>query len=248
MNIVVIDDEPKIRNGLVKVLSAHYNEKYSVVSFEAAELAFKYMEDNPVDLLITDIRMPGVSGLDLIKKLRDANKEVVIVIISGYSDFAYAQRAIELGVKRYLTKPTNISDLFLIVEEVEKNLIDKSIEEYSSKIEVSNLIVKKAVDHIAKNYAKKISLKSISEELYVTPNYLCRLFKSQMEVNLSDYITHYRMDKAKTYLMDIRYKISEVAELAGYNDTKYFSSTFKKIYGVSPIEFRNGKFLNKWKG
>lgn len=250
MNIVIIDDEPKIRNGLTKLLLTHYNLRHNIISFGDSGLALNYLEVNPVDLLFTDIRMPGINGLELIKKLRDANKDVMIVIISGYSDFTYAQKAIELGVKRYLTKPTNPSDLFSVVDEIERDLEDKRIKEDSVNIEVSNMIVKKAIENIARNFTKPISLKTISEELYISPNYLCRLFKDKMGTNLSDYIADYRMKKAKKYLLDIKYKVSEVSEMVGYNDTKYFSSTFKKLYGISPIEFRNSnnkEYLEKIK-
>ena len=68
----------------------------------------EYLKGGQADVIITDIKMPRMSGLDLIYKIRAVNAEVDVIIVSGYTNFSYAQRAIELGVTRYLTKPTNL--------------------------------------------------------------------------------------------------------------------------------------------
>ncbi|MFA9465420.1 MAG: response regulator [Velocimicrobium sp.] len=243
MDIVIVDDEPKIRNGLYKLLNA--KENWNVVGvFEEAKIALKFLYENTVDVLITDIKMPEVSGLELIGKIREKNQEVSIIILSGYSNFSFAQKAIELGVTRYITKPTNPKELISILTriEMEKDNVEETIEEKEQ--EVDNLLVKKATEYIEMNYSKKIALKDIASELYISPNYLSELFKRHMGQNLSEYIIEYRMLKALKLLGQLEYKISDVAEVVGFNDAKYFSSTFKKMYGVTPLEYRNGK-MNK---
>jgi YesN/AraC family two-component response regulator len=94
---------------------------------------------------------------------------------------------------------------------------------------------------VERNYKNKIALRSMSEELFITPNYLCELFKKHTGKNLSQYISEYRAHKAKKYLTQLEYKVSEVADLVGFGDAKYFSSTFKKLYGITPLEYRNNK-------
>ena len=79
----------------------------------------------------------------------------------------------------------------------------------------------------------------MSEELHLSPNYLCELFKRHTGKNLMEYVTEYRMMKARSYLNHVEYKVSDVAEMVGYKEAKYFSSTFKKIYGMTPLEYRN---------
>ncbi|MDC7287707.1 response regulator [Blautia schinkii] len=239
MNILIVDDEPKIRNGLEKLLSS--KEGWQVCgAFETASEALEYLEQNPVDVMITDIRMPGQSGLDLIQQLRDANRDIRIIILSGYSEFSYAQKAIQLGVIRYLTKPTSPSELFGVLEEVDKDLVQvQKSEEITMDVEKSNLLIKQAITYIEENFAEKITLRSISDALYISPNYLCRLFKQQTGRNLMEYLAAYRMKMAKQYLKDVHYKISQVAEMVGYHDTRYFSSSFKKYTGMTPMDYRN---------
>jgi YesN/AraC family two-component response regulator len=241
MNIVIVDDEPKIRNGLQKLLTSH--ESWNVTGvFEDAKTALQFLHIHKADIMITDIKMPEISGLELIEDIRKKNNKMSIIILSGYGSFSYAQKAIELGVVRYLTKPTDPKELVAVIEAIEEKLVQELDDEWDSlKSKVSNLIVLNAIQYVERNYKNKIALRSMSEELFITPNYLCELFKKHTGKNLSQYISEYRAHKAKKYLTQLEYKVSEVADLVGFGDAKYFSSTFKKLYGITPLEYRNNK-------
>jgi len=244
MNIIIVDDEPKIRNGLHKFLDAYYKGKHSFAVFGDALSALDYLSTHAAEVIITDISMPELSGLALIEKIREADQEVSVIILSGYSNFAYAQKAIELGVKRYLTKQTNPREVISILSAVEVEHQQKNgIGRDAMDVKESNLIVSKAMDYISANYARKITLDGIAETLYISPNYLCRLFKRHTEKHLKEYVVEYRMMKAKERLKDLQYKVADVAEMVGYTDTKYFSSTFKKVCGLTPLEYRNTQIV-----
>ena len=118
MTIFIVDDEPKIRNGTGKLLSAH--PRWQVQTFADAKSALHRLYEGEADVIITDIQMPDVSGLDMIESVRQVNKTVPILILSGYSRFDYAQRAIESGVRKYLTKPTDPVDLIAALEQIEQ--------------------------------------------------------------------------------------------------------------------------------
>ncbi|MEG2440699.1 MAG: response regulator [Acetivibrio sp.] len=244
MDIIIVDDEPKIRNGLYKLLNGKENWKV-IGAFEEAKTALKFLYENKVDVLVTDIKMPEVNGLEMIGQIREKNREVSIVILSGYSNFAFAQKAIELGVTRYLTKPTNPKELISVLTKIEQEKESIEITTEKEEREVDNLLVKKAREYVERNYSKKIALKEIAADLYISPNYLCELFKRHMGKNLSEYIIEYRMEKAKKFLLQLEYKISDIAEMVGFGDAKYFSSAFKKMYEITPLEYRNGKMNKK---
>jgi len=241
MNIVIVDDEPKIRNGLLKLLDSQ--EGWNVTGvFEEANSALQFLDLHQAEVMITDIKMPEISGLELIKSIREKNDKMSIIILSGYSNFSYAQKAIELGVLRYLTKPTDPKELIAVLQSIEEKLMQQHGSEPDPlKPQVTNLIIAKAIQYIEKNYRNKIMLKSMAEELFITPNYLCELFKKHTGKNLSQYISEYRAHKAKMYLSRLEYKVGDVADLVGFGDAKYFSSTFKKLYGITPLEYRNSK-------
>ena len=237
MDIVIVDDEPKIRNGLSKLLDGRGNWHVTGTYADAMD-ALKNMAFYSPDVIITDITMPEINGLDMIDRMRETDQEAYIIILSGYSDFGFAQRAIELGVTRYLTKPTKRRELLGVLEEIEGKLSEKQ-KGGEEKKEVSNLMVQKAMDYIALNYSEKISLKNIAEELYLSPNYLSELFKRHTDKNISEYITQFRLDKARRYLQQPEYKIADVSDLVGFGDPRYFSSMFKRQYGMTPNEYRN---------
>jgi two-component system response regulator YesN len=252
VKLMIVDDEPKIRNGLLKLLGAREGWQVTGV-FEDALSALTALYDDEADVIVTDIKMPEVSGLELIRQIRERNQDIHIVILSGHSNFAYAQKAIELGVTRYLLKPTNPRELIAVLEGIEKELNQgreaaMDGKQLSREAEagpaadgdgVGNLLVQKAIQYVEVHYGGRITLKDMSEELHLSPNYLCELFKRHTGKNLMEYVTEYRMMKARTYLNHVEYKVSDVAEMVGYKEAKYFSSTFKKIYGMTPLEYRN---------
>lgn len=252
MKLMIVDDEPKIRNGLLKLLGAREGWQVTGV-FEDAHSALSALYEKEADVMVTDIKMPEVSGLELIRQIRERNQDIRIVILSGHSNFAYAQKAIELGVTRYLLKPTNPRELIAVLEGIEKELFPATGDGTSGGTEpegnadpvqedgdgVGNLLVQKAIQYVEVHYGGRITLKDMSEELHLSPNYLCELFKRHTGKNLMEYVTEYRMKKAKTYLGNVEYKVSDVAEMVGYKEAKYFSSTFKKTYGMTPLEYRN---------
>ena len=245
MKLIIVDDEPKIRKGLFKLLDAQ--EGFNVTGvFEDVRSALKALYELEADVIITDIKMPEVSGLELIRQIRERNLKLRIIILSGYSNFSYAQKAIELGVNRYLLKPTDPRELLSVLREVERELLPETPENEGEqglgqevKNEVGNLLVVKAIQYSEVHSGGKVTLKDMAGELHLSPNYLCELFKRHTGKNLMEYVTEYRMQKAKSYLNHVEYKVAEVGEMVGYKEAKYFSSAFKKAYGITPLDYRN---------
>lgn len=92
---------------------------------------------------------------------------------------------------------------------------------------------------ISKNYQNEsLSVKDISEHVYLSTSYVCTIFKNETGKTLNQYLTEYRIDKAKSLLLDPRYKITDISAKVGYSDGNYFGKTFKKMVGFSPSEFR----------
>ena len=237
MKIIIIDDEPKIRKGLGKILNMHPG--WTVLdTFTEGESAIRFLAENHVDVVITDIHMPGMTGLDMIARIKESNKKLSFVILSGYGRFEYAQRAIDLGVKKFLMKPTSPEEVTQALEQIESELTDRAPSTLAQK-PTNNLVIMRAKEYIDLNYRKKFTLTDMANALYISPNYLSDLFKKHTGMKFSDYLLEVRMEKSKEYLMDIHYKVGDISALVGFSDARYFSSTFRKRYGMSLLEFRN---------
>ena len=250
MRIMIVDDEPKIRQGLRALLTGQ--EGMEVVgAYESAISALLAISEKNPDVLITDIRMPECNGLDFIEKIREKDERIKIIILSGYSEFSYAQRAIKYGVYRYLTKPTNPRELLMALRELGFNTrkndgeaVGKNV--FSENFEVGNYLVREAMNYIEVHYAEKIGLKSIADVLHISPNYLSDLFRLHLKDNFSDYLLAFRLKKACLFLELPQYKVSDVSQMVGFKDATYFSTVFKKAYNATPLEYKNtAKKLHK---
>ena len=244
MKIMIVDDEPKIRRGMKTLLEEQ--DGFEVIGiYDNAMSSLSDMAEKQPNVLITDIKMPEYSGLDLIEKIREKDKNLYIIILSGYGSFKYAQRAIRSGVYRYLTKPTNPRELISVLREIELKIegINRTVSksEENESVEVGNLLIRKALDYIELHYAEKIGLKTLSDALYISPNYFSDLFRRHMKVKFSDFLIEYRLKKACILLKKPEYKVSEIAEMVGFRDSTYFSTVIKKTYNLTPLEYKNTK-------
>ena len=244
MKIMIVDDEPKIRRGMKTLLEEQ--DGFEVIGiYDNAMSSLSDLDEKQPNVLITDIKMPEYSGLDLIEKIREKDKNLYIIILSGYGSFKYAQRAIRSGVYRYVTKPTNPRELISVLREIELKIegINRTVSksEENESVEVGNLLIRKALDYIELHYAEKIGLKTLSDALYISPNYFSDLFRRHMKVKFSDFLIEYRLKKACILLKKPEYKVSEIAEMVGFRDSTYFSTVFKKTYNLTPLEYKNTK-------
>jgi YesN/AraC family two-component response regulator len=117
LKVIIVEDEPPIAR-FINMLTEE-DEIFQVISIcESAEAACKVLENEQIHLLITDIRITGMSGIDLIKKIRQTNQKLRIIIISGFKMFEYAKEAIQLGIEDYITKPINPNEFQLVLNRV----------------------------------------------------------------------------------------------------------------------------------
>ena len=115
--VLIVDDEEIVCRGLKEFVKwADHGFDVAGIAYSVDE-ALSILEKNYIDVVFTDITMPGKSGLDLLKALSQTNKDLKTVIFSGYSDFQFAQEALRYGAVDYLTKPVNLKEL--------ENLLDK---------------------------------------------------------------------------------------------------------------------------
>lgn len=425
--ILIVDDEAGIRDGLASLNWQTIGYEIAGVGAHGLE-ALAFMEERPVDVILTDIRMPFMDGLQLLGAVKEQYPFVKVIILSGYDDFEYAKQALKLGAADYLLKPTIIEDLFAIFKELHRTMVNEKQIEYrqatlerkerllsrmlrmnflkellaglvspedieqsaaeaefifsqesdyqvsilsldrlqkgvsgiskkelrliafsldnmltelweargfgyhyvdpetarcyfigrdidsqdemlqvkkqlsacmglwqstftiSIGIAVTNIeqvqfscrsaelalassdegnrlclgtyvdvdsrrgalepvehdppapkgthyIIEEAKKYLRQNYSKNVTLKKVAEHVHVTPNYLSALFKDTGE-NYIQYLTVLRIEQAKTLLKDPKNKIYEVVEMVGYSDPAYFSATFKKYVGKTPLEYR----------
>jgi two-component system response regulator YesN len=101
-----------------------------------------------------------------------------------------------------------------------------------------NKVIYEICSYIEKHYQENLTLQHISNQFFISREYISRKFKQEFKVNFSDYMSRIRIEKSKLLLLNPHLRIAKIAEEVGYPDVKYFSKVFKKIVGVSPNQFR----------
>lgn len=238
--VMIVDDEDIIVTGLVKLMPW---QKYGCeVAATAADgiAAQSLMHEVKPDILFTDIRMPRADGLTMIAAVRSEFPEMQVAILSGFPDFEYAQRAIDLGVVRYLLKPSRMQDLEDALAQMVKNLggtpKPNAIQTAQS---AQNFVIKQAVAYIEAHYAEKLTLPDVAAQVYVSQWHLSKLIAKNTGQSFSDLLNGVRIEQAKKLLADPSLKIWEVSEAVGFSDVTHFSRIFKKLEDCSANEYRN---------
>ena len=395
--LLIADDEPKIRKGLRNSLNWAEIGVEIIGEAEDGEIALDIVRSNHPDIILLDICMPFINGLQLIEKVKQEYDECIMIVVTGHDEFSYAREALRLGVFDYVLKPVSKEQLhnvvlkaideissikkrnkyykwaqnqlsqnykvlkekfmnewlenhfssaeikeqleyykvnftdktgMLLVRPVEKNSVvemndwdnnlllfaiqnvieelvenmqpnivfrdnkdnivavtgipnisewfqlkdklesciekylDKSIRVYQkvsekgmdeipavydalidevSKESSYTPMVIKAKQYIENNYFKEeLSLEDVARDIKVSASYLSRVLKQETGTSFIDYLTQVRVKMAIQLMNDPSMKIYEIAERVGYNSQHYFSTAFKKVLGVSPVEYKKG--------
>jgi two-component system response regulator YesN len=158
MQLLIVDDDQEILNGLKETVNWSQCSIDHVMQADNAEAALAILSADKIDVMITDIKMPGMSGLELAKEVRDRGLDVEIIILSGFADFAYAQLAISYGVVGYVLKPINIEECLHLTNEAVKRK-KKSTE---SVLQENNLLdpndLKTKLSNIIQGYSSVTSI------------------------------------------------------------------------------------------
>lgn len=204
--------------------------------------ALNIIEKTLPDLLITDIRMPHIDGLELIRRTIAIKPDIFIIIVSAYAEFELAREAIRFGAKDYLLKPLNEHELLLLIDLIHKEwqLNNEHLLQGLQYPEsgTNNAIILRAQQYIREHYSKDITLENICDVVNVSKNYFSALYKRETGMNIWDYVTEVRIEYAKRLLLTTNLKNYEISFEIGYENPSYFSKTFKKLTGLKPNEFR----------
>lgn len=227
MNILLIDDEKLELDQLEYLLKPHF-PNYTFYRAGDASEALKIIEQQPIQLALVDIQLPGGNGLDLAKKLKE-NNYTKIIMVTAYQSFDYAQRALRIKVDNYITKPIVESELLEVLKP------------YMHGASYSKIVLQ-SMEQIHNNYANKVTLTDIAYEIHVNHAYLSRKFNEEVGVSFPDYLNNYRVEAAKRILeKDANKTIAQVADKCGFSGQHYFSALFKKRVGMTPSEYKKGQ-------
>ena len=264
IRLLIADDECLEREALTEMVSRRFEHE---VVLETAENGRKAADTAILwgaDLILMDIEMPGMSGLDAARAVLAQRPGCRVIFVTAYSLFQYAHEAVHLGACDYLLKPVDPDELEASIRramrqiETERKLealapvqpepkepAAPAAEPDDAENSQNALVMAHVRRYLEDNYMFDISLDSVGEILHISPAYLSAQFKKYQKMNFLDCLTELRINAAKELLTDPFRSSAEVASMVGYEDASYFARAFKKRTGETPTQYRKHALREK---
>ena len=260
IRLLMADDEKLEREALAELVQRRFERE---VVLEVAENGRKAADTAVLwgaDLILMDIEMPGMSGLDAARAVLAQRPSCRVIFVTAYSLFQYAHEAVHLGACDYLLKPVDPDELEASVRRAMRQIeTERKLEELAaarpqseqteteeeaedapeeSENSQTALVMAHVRRYLEDNYMFDLSLDSVGEILHISPAYLSAQFKKYQKMNFLDCLTELRINAAKELLADPFRSSAEVASMVGYEDASYFARAFKKRTGMTPTQYR----------
>lgn len=267
-NILIVDDEKNIRTGLQVGIPWSNVGVGNVYTAENGEEALRLMSEKSISIVISDIRMGGIDGIELGNRVSKLYPKIKIILLSGYQEFEYAQSALRFGAVDYLLKPVKIKTILEKVSQIvssmkaeyERENIDQKIVESNSLSDNKGIVQHEkffgedknlsvynnvfspmtllAIDYVNKYFMDAINVECVAEFVGRSNNYFSSQFKKELRITFIEYLTRVRIEQAKLLLEGTTMLTYEISDKVGFNDYKYFSTVFRKYTGLSPSQYR----------
>lgn len=266
LRCVVVEDEILIRKNMVKKIKACGADVEVVCEAGNGRDALAYIRKREVDLVVTDIQMPIMDGLSLARALSEEFPEIIVVIVSGFDNFTYAQQAIRYHVFDYLLKPVQADLLMETINGVRVKVQVREQEAFEKRTERERQIAEKRLvteekdaagtdteseseaeseagiraiqRYIQAHYAEDIQIAELAEKFHFSNSYVGSAFKKQLGITPLQYLIYLRINEAKKLLLKYPERpVAEIGKQVGYDDPYYFSRIFKKQTGISPSAY-----------
>lgn len=237
VSVVIVDDNKPIADRIANTIPWKSMD-CEVVAVEYDGLQGKRAISKYLpQLIIIDVRMPNLSGLETIELTRSLIPDSKVIFISAYDEFKYAYRAIKLKAYDYLIKPFSQADLLRVIQKAMTEL-DQSRSEAAVVPPVeSKSIVQKAIEYYCCHMSEIVTMDELAKLFGVSSAHFGRLVQQETGKRFMELATQMRMDKAKTLLQNGEYRVNEIGTMVGYQTYLTFYKVFSKAVGVSPTEY-----------
>lgn len=248
--ILIVDDEPCVAEGIIlKIKRMKLSDAYEAVTCSSGKQAVALVRERAFDMVITDIRMPFMSGTQLIKEIRKCGFDKPVLVLSGYDDFEYVREAFVNGANDYMLKPVAIQELekkllhYLPQNEQEKPLAtDGLLGQKEEEAFVYDRVITYAVQYIYDNYKNKmLSMEDVAKHVSVSYGHFSGLFRKETGMTFPSFLRKVRVEKAIELLEDPFLKIADICYQVGYKYPQQFSNEFKRVTGVYPSQYKKKK-------
>ena len=257
IKLLITDDEPIAVNGLKAGVQWEECGITEVFAAYNSDNAKQICEEEEIRILLCDIEMPGENGIELVRWIREYHPEIECIFLTCHADFKYAREAIHLGCSDYYVKPVPYEEIEAGIRKLTDKIRNRDenrqlaaygrqwLAKKKEKIEnnfgrkvVSREISEEVEHFVLGHLSEEISVEQIAKLVSLHPDYLNRIFKKERGISINHYIIEERMKIAARMLRETDISANAIAAEVGYSNYPNFFNMFKKIYGITPIQYR----------
>ncbi|MCA0755955.1 response regulator [Paenibacillus sp. N4] len=246
LKVMIVDDEAIILKGLQHMIRQAGTLFTEIEGVSDSVEALRMVDEYRPDLIISDIQMPELNGLELIKAASQKKPDTRFIILSGYDLFEYAREAVRLNVADYLLKPVDPKELIGLLTRLSMEIVEQRkqsqeepAEEGDGETYENNENIRKFKEFILGNYMHDISLEEVASHLELHPSYVCSLLKRETGMTYVQYLRTVRIEKAKSLLSGMpNLPMDQISKNIGFENPRHFYKVFKQQVGVTPGHYR----------
>lgn len=253
--VLVVDDDHLVRKGFIGIMPWKKHGFEVVSEASNGEKALKLLEQSAVDLVITDLAMPVMSGIELMKRVKEHYPQTALVVLTFHHDFELIQEAMRIGAIDYITKVeleheqmdgilNRIADRVnqlagpapMILTEPASGTGEEGESRYSREVQEC---IRNAVSLIRREFQNEVYLPNVAKQVNMSRSYFSRCFRDIVGKTFNDYVREIRIEHAKDLLLRTGKPVQWIAVQSGFPNEKYFFKVFRELTGMLPREFRN---------
>lgn len=250
--VLIADDDYAVRYAYSKM------KVWNDAGFEIAEqvsngqLALEALKKEKYDIIIADICMPVLNGIDLLREIRNINIDAELIFVSSYNEFEYARQGLILGAFDYILKPVKSYKLQEVLKRAKEKLDEKTYNRISGScvkmafhyfgIKTNTPFSEKLFQFLSENENIVITMEDAAEYFEISKDYFGKLFKQNFDVSFNHFYSVLKVEYAKMLIREYNYKAYEISEMLGYSSRDYFTRIFREVTGTTPTEYKNAVF------
>lgn len=231
--ILLVDDDEALRTDFPL-----WYEEYDITPAASAEDALKLLgRPHEFDLVVMDVQMPGLDGLEALQRVKAAAPALPVIIMTGYSTKDAAIRAVKAHADNYLEKPFDLKAM--------RAAIEKELSRRRGEADPGEMDLGGKIEHVRwfleGNCFKQVSLEDAAATVYLSPKYLSRAFRERTGLGFNEYRLKVKMAQAKKLLKTTGLTVKQISAKLGYANAESFIRQFQKVAGQAPSAYRKSQ-------
>ncbi len=232
MDVLIVDDEDRVAAFLERAIKGA-EPNWKVETRSNGTDALKLLENQPFHLAILDINLPDLTGLDVLKAMKQKFIRTEVILITGYATLDTAIEAVRLGARDFLRKPFKTSEFISKLRVAAGTIVDK-------ERHISPHILADRLDEFVREHAgePRLRLKDLHEHFRISRSYACRLFQKHVGATFRKRLSYYRVESAKKLISSSDLTLGAISADCGFKNQQRLRDAFVSLEGMPPSQYR----------